>query len=100
MKEKIKHLFSVLAIAAKDKVEHLLVGFVIAALVGLPVYHNCHDLFAGIWASLFPAVIAGAVKEWSDYQHDNKFDWRDLAYTAIGAVVVVLFIIGLHFGKG
>ena len=100
MKEKIKHLFSVVANAAKDKIEHLLVGLAIAAAVGLPVYHNCNDLFAGIWSALLSSVIVGSAKEWSDYQHDCKFDWKDFAATCIGAVVVVLFIICLHFGKG
>lgn len=84
----------------RDKIEHLIVGAVIAVVVGLPVWHSCHNLFAGIWAALFPSVIASCVKEWADYQHDCRFDWRDFLATCIGAVVVVLFIICLHFGKG
>ena len=77
----------------KDKKYHILAG------AALPVYLETLNLFAGLWACL-AGIIAGGVKEWSDMAHDGRFDWRDFAATAIGAAIVAVFIIGLHFGKG
>lgn len=84
----------------KDKGKHIFWGGVAAALVGLISYFATgYDLFAGLWGC-WAGVIAGCVKEWSDYQHDNKWDWRDLLATCIGAAVVALFIVLMHYAKG
>ena len=84
----------------KDKKYHVLAGLLIAVAVGLPAYLESVNLFAGLWASLTSGVIAGGVKEWCDNKYNWEWDWRDFAATCLGAVIVALFIIGLHFGKG
>ena len=30
----------------------------------------------------------------------NKWDWKDFSATCLGAVIVAVFIILLHYGKG
>ena len=85
----------------KDKKYHVLAGLLVAALVGLPCYLESINLFAGLWAAIVSGIIAGGVKEWCDMRTDgNKWDWWDFFATCLGAVLVVLLIIGLHFGKG
>lgn len=71
-----------------------------AAVVALPAYLDSGNLFAGIWSAVFAAVIAGGVKEWADMRHGYRFDGWDFLATVIGGIVVVLLILGLHFGKG
>ena len=85
----------------KDKKYHVLVGVLVAAFVGLPTYLESLNLFAGLWSALTSGIIAGGVKEYCDMRTDgNKWDWLDFAATCIGAVIVALFIIMLHYGKG
>lgn len=84
----------------QDKKYHVLAGVLVAAFVGLPCYLESLNLFAGLWSAIVSGIIAGGVKEWSDYQHDNKWDWRDLLATCIGAAAVALFIVLLHYAKG
>ena len=55
--------------------------------------NKINHIFAG-------ALIAGAIKEWCDKQYGNGMDWKDFLFTVIGSLVPVLFILGLHFGKG
>ena len=84
----------------KDKLLHIFWGAVAAFIVAIPVYTSSYDLFAGLWACL-AGIIAAGVKEWCDMRTDgNKWDWLDFGCTCIGAVLVVLLIVGLHFGKG
>lgn len=83
-----------------DKKYHILAGFLVAALVALPAYLESVNLFAGLWSAIFAAVIAGGVKEWADMRHGYRFDGWDFLATVIGGIVVVLLILGLHFGKG
>lgn len=84
-----------------DKKYHVLAGLLIAAAVGLPAYLESVNLFAGLWSSLTGGIIAGGVKEWCDLRTEgNKWDWLDFLATCIGAVLVALFIICLHYGKG
>lgn len=82
-----------------DKKYHVLAGLLIALAVGLPCYLESLNLFAGLWACV-SGIIAGGVKEWSDMAHDGAWDWKDFGFTCIGAAIVVVFIIMLHFGKG
>lgn len=85
----------------KDKKYHVLAGALVAAFVGLPAYLESLNLFAGLWSALTSGIIAGGVKEYCDLRTDgNKWDWWDFGCTCIGAVIVALFIILLHFGKG
>ena len=85
----------------KDKKYHVLAGALVAAFVGLPCYLESLNLFAGLWSALTSGIIAGGVKEWCDMRTDgNKWDWLDFGCTVIGAVIVALFIIMMHYGKG
>jgi ABC-type transporter Mla maintaining outer membrane lipid asymmetry permease subunit MlaE len=84
-----------------DKKYHVLAGLLVAAFVGLPCYLESLNLFAGLWSALTSGIIAGGVKEWCDMRTEgNKWDWWDFAATCFGAVLVALFIILLHYGKG
>lgn len=84
-----------------DKKYHVLAGLLVAALVGLPCYLESLNLFAAIWATIVSGILLAGCKEYCDMRTDgNKFDWLDFAATCLGAVLVALFIIGLHFGKG
>jgi hypothetical protein len=59
------------------------------------------NLFAGLWSALTSGIISGGVKEYCDMRADgNKWDWLDFVATCLGAVLVALFIIGMHYGKG
>lgn len=75
-------------------------GAVIAFLIGLPVYLDTLNLFAGIWAGMLSGTVAGITKEWTDTIYDNKWSWKDLGYTVIGSAIVAIFMILLHIGKG
>ena len=84
-----------------DKKYHVLAGLLIAAAVGLPCYLESLNLFAGLCSALTSGIIAGGVKEYCDMRTEgNKWDWLDFAATCLGAVIVALFIILLHYGKG
>ena len=86
---------------ATDKKYHVLAGLLVAAFVGLPCYLESLNLFAGLWSALTSGIIAGGVKEYCDMRTDgNKWDWLDFGCTCIGAVIVAVFIILLHYGKG
>jgi ABC-type transporter Mla maintaining outer membrane lipid asymmetry permease subunit MlaE len=85
----------------KDKKYHVLAGLLVAAFVGLPAYLESLNLFVGLWSALTSGIIAGGVKEYCDMRTEgNKWDWWDFGCTCIGAVIVAVFIIMLHFGKG
>ena len=84
---------------ATDKKYHVLAGLLVAAFVGLPAYLESINLFAGLWSAIVSGIIAGGVKEFCDMRTD-KWDWLDFGCTVIGAVVVALFIVGMHYGKG
>jgi hypothetical protein len=83
-----------------DKKYHVLAGLLVAAFVGLPAYLESLNLFAGLWSALTSGIIAGGVKEWCDNQFGGGVDWKDCAATVLGGLVVVLLILGLHFGRG
>lgn len=83
-----------------DKKYHVLAGLLIAVAVGLPAYLESLNLFAGLWSAIVSGIIAGGVKEWCDNKYNLEWDWRDFAATCLGAIVMALLIVGLHFGKG
>lgn len=84
-----------------DKKYHVLAGLVIALAVALPAYLESLNLFAGLWSALTSGIIAGGVKEYFDMRTEgNRWDWWDFLATCLGAVIVALFIIMLHYGKG
>ncbi|MBQ1484924.1 MAG: hypothetical protein IIZ44_00555 [Muribaculaceae bacterium] len=84
-----------------DKIKHILAGLTVSFFVGVPAYVNDHALFSAIWVALWSGLFAAGIKEWCDMRTDgNKWDWWDFGCTCLGAVIVALFIIGLHFGRG
>lgn len=82
-----------------DKVKHIIAGLAAALIVALPVWLDCNNLFAGLWACL-SGIIAGAVKEWCDNEYGIGWNWRDLGWTIVGSVVAMLLIVLMHFAKG
>lgn len=83
-----------------DKIKHIAAGMGIALVIALPCWLETQNLFAGLWGCL-SGVIAGGVKEYTDNKHDGgRWDWKDFGFTCIGAVIVLLFILGLHYGRG
>lgn len=84
----------------KDKSYHILAGALAAFAVGLPVYLESLSLFAGLWSAIAGGVIAGGIKEWCDAQYGFGASAKDFCFTVIGAVIVAVFIVMLHFGKG
>jgi len=84
-----------------DKKKHFIAGLAVAIVVALPVYLESLNLFAGLWSAITSGILLAGVKEYCDLRTDgNKWDWLDFGCTVIGAVVVALFIVGLHYGKG
>ena len=72
-----------------------------AVVVGLFPYLATNHLGVCMWAAIASAIIAGGVKEYCDMRTEgNKFDLWDFLATCLGAVIVALFIILLHYGKG
>jgi hypothetical protein len=81
-----------------DKINHIIAGVAAAIIVALPAYIESNNLFARLWVALWSGLLAGGIKEWSDYQHDCRWDWYDFGCTMIGAVIVAIGLICLHFG--
>ncbi len=84
----------------KDKIIHFIAGLLIASAVGMPAYLENVDLFAGIWSAIVSTLIVAATKEWCDYTYGNKWDWMDFVFTILGALFIVLVILGFHYGNG
>ena len=85
----------------KDKKYHVLAGLLIAVAVGLPCYLESLNLFAGLWSAIVSGILLAGCKEYCDMRTEgNKWDWLDFGCTCIGAVIVAVFIILLHYGKG
>lgn len=45
-------------------------------------------------------IVAGGVKEWCDNVYGGDFDWKDLGWTCLGAAIVAVFIVALHYARG
>lgn len=83
-----------------DKTKHIIAGMLVALAIGLPVYLESNNLFAGLWASL-AGVIAGAVKEYTDMSHEGSvWSWKDFGATCLGVVISAVVIVLMHFAKG
>lgn len=84
-----------------DKMLHLIVGLFATAIIALPCYFFAepNSLGSGLWSAI-GIIVAGCVKEYCDYQYNGKWDWKDLGCTVLGVVMVCLFIVLMHFGKG
>lgn len=83
-----------------DKTKHIIAGLLVALVIGMPVYLESNVLFCGLWAAL-AGVIAGGVKEYTDMSHEGSvWDWKDFGYTCIGAAIVAVVIVLMHFAKG
>lgn len=92
----------------QDKKQHILCGIIAAIVVGFLTYlvsgeANGYNVAAGVYAALAGGFVAACVKEWCDAEYSldpTSWDWKDIAATMLGAAVVALFIVGLHYGKG
>lgn len=92
----------------KDKKQHLGMGALVAIVVGFITYlvsgeYGQLNVAAGVYAALAGGFVAACVKEYCDkgYSLDpTTWDWKDIGYTVLGAAIVALFIVGLHFAKG
>lgn len=84
----------------KDSIKHIIAGLLVALVIGLPAYLDSGNLFAGVWTALTGGVIAGAIKEWCDNTYEWEWSWKDLAWTCVGVLIAVVFIVAMHFGKG
>lgn len=93
----------------KDKKQHLVMGAAAAIVVGFLTYLISgevaveRNVAAGVYAALAGGFVAAAVKEWcdTDYIFDpTAWDWWDIGCTMIGALIVALGIVLLHFAKG
>lgn len=88
----------------KDKIIHAVVGAAASAWVSLPAYLSItpsgDGLFSAIWVAIWVAALLGFTKEVCDYLYTKRWDWMDFLATCIGGVLVVLLILGMHFGKG
>jgi len=86
-----------------DYLKHILAGLLIALAVGLPCYIESINLFAGLWATIASALAAACVKEYCDNGYcldPTVWDWRDIGCTVLGAVLIALLILGMHYGRG
>lgn len=92
----------------QDKKYHILMGVITAIVVGFLTYLVSgeaagYNVAAGIYAALSGGFVAAAVKEFCDAKYildPSKWDWKDITATMIGAAVVAVFIVLLHFAKG
>jgi hypothetical protein len=83
----IYRIFEKLAAIGSDKFLHLLVGLILAFVLG--------RLFANVEAWAYPAIVGVLLlmvaKECVDYYiRKEQFDWRDVVAGLLGAVVGVL----------
>ena len=91
----------------KDKIYHILAGM-LTFFVGIPCYQlaydaatDTHHLAAAMWATIVSGILLAGCKEFCDMRTPgNKWDWWDFLATCLGAVVIALFIVGMHFSKG
>lgn len=91
-----------------DKKQHLVMGVIVAIVVGFITYlvsgeYGQLNVAAGVYAAFAGGFVAAAVKEYCDHGYSldpTTWDWKDIGYTVLGAAIVALFIVGLHFAKG
>ena len=91
-----------------DKKQHLVMGVVVAIVVGFLTYlvsgeYGQLNVAAGVYAALAGGFVAAAVKEYCDHNYcldPTVWDWKDIGFTVLGAAVVAVFIVMLHFAKG
>lgn len=80
----MKKIIDFLGSIQADKLLHLIAGMLIAGVVGIiPCFANY---------ALIVAVVAGVAKEVYDEFSYGGWDSADLLYTAIGGVVMQLFV--------
>lgn len=92
----------------QDKRQHLVMGAFTAIVVGFITYlvsgeYGQLNVAAGIYAALAGGFVAACVKEYCDHGYSldpTTWDWRDIGYTMLGALIVVAGILMLHYAKG
>lgn len=92
-----------------DKKQHLLMGVITAIVVGFLTYLISgevaveRNVAAGIYSALAGGFVAACVKEYCDHGYSldpTTWDWKDIGFTVLGAAIVAVGIIMLHFAKG
>lgn len=93
----------------KDKRQHLLMGAITAIVVGFLTYLISgevaaeYNVAAGVYSALAGGFVAACVKEFCDAEYcldPATWDWKDIGATMLGAAIVALFIVLMHFAKG
>ena len=93
----------------QDKKNHLVMGVIVAIVVGFLTYLVSgevaaeRNVAAGVYSALAGGFVAAAVKEWCDTGYcldPTTWDWRDIGATMIGAAVVAVGILLLHYCIG
>lgn len=74
----------------KDKLLHLAAGTA-AALAASVIL-----LTSSVLIPLYAALLAGAVKEYTDRAHGCRWDWADLGCTALPGLILTLILVLLH----
>ena len=73
----------------RDKVLHLQVSGTISALVFVTLRNQGASKTYSFWGAVGSGLIIGTMKEFSD----ERFDWSDMKYNAIGSVGIPLLLI-------
>lgn len=82
----------------RDKMMHAAAGFTIGAVSNQLIYGITEDRNKALWLSIGAGFGAGVGKEWLD-RNTTGFDGRDLAATAVGAVLQGLITDIIRNGK-
>lgn len=72
-----------------DKFMHALLCFIIALMAGFTLIGLGCPLAGCLVGGAMPALVAGLVKEWTDKDYGNKFDYKDLIADVVGIVLAV-----------
>lgn len=92
-----------------DKLKHILMGAIAAIVVGFITYLVSgevaveRNVAAAVYSALAGGFVAAAVKEYCDTEYSinvTEWDWADVGCTVIGAAVIALFIVLMHYAKG
>lgn len=92
----------------KDKKQHIICGILAALVTGLLTYlvsgeGGEYNVAAGVYSALAGGFVAACVKEYCDAEYRlnvTEWDWRDIGFTVLGALIVAFFIVLLHVAKG
>lgn len=75
-----------------DKILHIVVGLLTAAVIAIPCYCISHNIIIGIIASI-SGVAVGVTKEWCDKIYTGSYDKKDFYATCIGVLIMIIILI-------